>query len=410
MTQALVRLAGAFGLALLLLLILVGVASSTPRPSAAARSSVLVTPVWLGNPIASETYSVPYSARHIWDLQVWRGRIYLGYGDWIGNSGPLDIWYYTPTAGCFVSETVYVSATLPAAQLDEEAIHRYVVIDGDLYIPGTDPITPESWDWGNFYRNDGSGWVKYRTIPYGIHAFDMVSHSGELFVAIGANNAEPLLRSTNEGLTWTAAISEVSMMRFYNFYKLDDALFAVRRPIDTYPRPMVYRYQSSRFVSTAIQLVPDRPDTPIVVYDDMVSFGGAVLYVPWYWDMHIQYTWPLTALYAIRAGHTGQPVSFFDGKHPRDLAASEGQVYVLDAGGPRDVWYAGSPDQDGYTTTIYVSSDLTAWFPVATAHFTDTPSALEVLDGVAYVGTYSGDIYALPLSHYRFYFPLVFRE
>lgn len=401
------RLVGALSLALLLFLVLIGVVSVTSRQSpAVARSSALDTPIWLGNPIAGEEYA----ARHVWDLQVWRGRVYLGYGDWIGNSGPVDIWYYTPTASCFLSETVYVSPTRPAAQVDEEAIHRYVVIDADLYIPGTDPT--ESWDWGNLYQNGGDGWEKKRTIPNGLHVFDLASYSGDLFAAIGPTRTMPLLRSSDGGLTWTqvVTITDAGYTRFYNLYELDGTLFAVKRPTDAYTKPMVYHYQSSRFVSTAVQLVPDRTDTPIVVYDDMVPFGDTVLYVPWYWNGHISSTWPLTALYVIRPDQDGQPVSFFDGRHPRDIAVADGLVYVLDAGGPREVWDQELPDPAGYTATIHASMNLTGWIPVATAHFTDTPNALEVLDGVAYIGTYGGDVYALPLRYYCTCLPLAARN
>jgi len=396
----------AFGLALVLLLVLMGVTAGAARRSPSVpRSAEQAASTWLGNPVAGE----PYTARHIWDLQVWRGRVYLGYGDWIGNSGPLDIWYYTPAVGCFVSETVYVSATLPAARLNEEAIHRYVVIDGDLYIPGTDP--KDSWEWGNFYRNDGSGWGQYRTILNGVHTFDLAGYNDDLFAAIGTDGTEPLLRSSNEGLTWTVAISEGSDIFFTNLYELDGMLFAVKSPVspaDVYTKPVVYCYQPPWFITTTIQLVGDRSAIPIFVYDDMVTFKDTVLYIPWSRETNILHTWPLTALYAIGPERDGQPVLFFEGKHPRDIVAVDGWIYVLDAGGPRDVWDAEPPDPAGYTATIYASRDLVTWVPAVTAHFTDTPNALEMLDGFAYVGTYSGDVYALPLL--SVYLPLVVRD
>ena len=148
----------------------------------------------------------------------------------------------------------------------------------------------------------------------------------------------------------------------------------------------------------------------IYVNDDMVPFGDTVLYVPWYWNGHISSTWPLTALYVIRPDQDGQPVPFFDGRHPRDIAEADGLVYVLDAGGPREVWDQELPVPAGYTATIHASTNLIGWIPVATAHFTDTPNALGVLDGVAYIGTYGGDVYALPLRYYCTYLPLAARN
>jgi hypothetical protein len=402
------RLLAALGLSLMLLLVLVGVTAGAARQAPPARQSVdQAAPIWLGNPIAGE----PYTARHIWDLQVWRGRVYLGYGDWQNNLGPVTIWYYTPTASAFVSETVCVSETRPAAPVDEEAIDRYVVIDDDLYIPGTDPISTNSWKWGNFYRNDGTGWVKYRTIPCGIHTFDMASYGGALFAAIGPDGAAALLRSGDGGLTWTSAISEVQpddyYNRFYELYELGGSLFAVKSPTATYTRPSVYHYQYPGFVTTTIDLVPDQLDGLIFVRDQVFVFDDNLLYVPWSRDTTTSPIGPIAALYQAEPWRDGHRVAFFDGKHPRDVVVAEGWVYVLDAGGPRSIVYEGSPDPAGYTATIYASPDLQTWLPAASAHFTDTPNALEVLDGVAYIGTYSGDIYALPLGCDRWYFPLL---
>lgn len=401
------RLLAAFGLSLVLFLVLVGVtAGAARRPPSVPRFVEQAAPIWLGNPIAGE----PYTARHIWDLQVWRGRLYVGYGDWDNNLGPVTIWYYTPTASVFVSETVYVSETRPAAPVDEEAIDRYVVIDGDLYIPGTD--SRDSWEWGNFYHNDGTGWVKHRTIPHGVHVFDLAGYGGALFAATAPDGAAGLLRSADGGLTWTVAISEVYpdnyYNRFYELYELDGSLFAVKSPTETYPKPSVYHYQYPGFVTMTADLVPDQSSGLIFVRDEVFAFGDSILYVPWLRDTITSSLRPISALYQARIWGDGQRVAFFDGKYPRDVVVAESGVYVLDAGGSRCIVGEGSADLAGYTATIYASSDLQAWLPVASAHFTDTPNALEVLDRVAYIGTYNGDLYALPLGHYRWYFPLAF--
>ena len=401
----LLRLVGATALALLLLLLL-SVVSGAARLALPSHLSAQVTPIWLGNPVAGDDYS----ARHVWDLQTWQGRIYLGYGDWDINKGPVRIWYYTPTAGVFVSETVYVSETRPTALVDEEAIDRYVIISGDLYIPGTDPL--DSWNFGNFYRNDGTGWVKYRTIPLGIHAFDLASYGGELFVAIGPYGGAALLRSDDGGINWRSAISEVqpadSLNRFYELYELEGTLFAVKSPTLTLPRPLVYRYQSPGFVTTTIDLVPDQPGDLVYVRDDVFVFDDSILYVPWARETITSCPKPISALYQAHIWQNGQRVAFFDGKYPRDVVVAGEWVYVLDAGGARCIVDEGLPDPAGYTATVYASTDLTSWVPVATAHFTDTPSAMEVLDGFAYVGTYNGDIYALPIHH--IYLPFVLRR
>jgi hypothetical protein len=137
-------------------------------------------------------------------------------------------------------------------------------------------------------------------------------------------------------------------------------------------------------------------------------FDDSILYVPWARETVTSCTRPISALYQAHAWQDGQRVAFFDGKYPRDVVVAGEWVYVLDAGGARCIVDEGLPDPAGYTATVYASTDLMSWVPVATAHFTDTPSALEVLDGFAYVGTYNGNIYALPLCH--IYLPFIRRE
>jgi hypothetical protein len=170
----------------------------------------------------------------------------------------------------------------------------------------------------------------------------------------------------------------------------------------------VYHYQGSRFVTTTIDLVPDQAGGLIYVRDQVFVLGDNLLYIPWFRSTMSSPLNPISALYRAQIWGDGQRVSFFDGKYPRDAVVTGGRVYVLDAGGPRGIVGEGLSDPDGYTATIYTSEDLVMWEPVVTAHFADTPNALEVLDGLAYVGTYSGDVYALPLS--RVYLPLVARD
>ena len=218
------------GLRRVLLIALVTVILWYGRAIAAAPHPTPLWLEWIGNPIADR----PYTARGIRDLQVWRGRVYLGYGDWYANLGPIDIWYYDPIASDFFTETVYVSPERPAAPVDEESIDRYCVIDGDLYIPGTDPR--DSWDFGNFYRNDGTGWVKKRTIPAGLHAFDMRRFQGWLFVAIGPNDGKALKASDDDGETWVPVIGGLDNTRFYELFEQGGRLYAVKGVTQQVPK------------------------------------------------------------------------------------------------------------------------------------------------------------------------------
>jgi hypothetical protein len=148
----------------------------------------------LGNPLARRypDGSRFHFARHISDLRSFDGKLYVGHGDWGEDSGPTDIWYYDLREKRFVKQ----------GQIDDEAADHYRVINGKLCLPGTDP--KEDWSLGNFYRLEEGRWVKHRTLPGGIHNFDLVGVDKMLFASISRLVEQPqcLLVSANDGKTW----------------------------------------------------------------------------------------------------------------------------------------------------------------------------------------------------------------
>ena len=348
---------------------------------------------WVGNPIADR----PYTARGIRDLQVWQGRVYLGYGDWYANLGPIDIWGYDPITSEFISETVYVNPDRPAAPVDEESIDRYCVIDEDLYIPGTDPCCGDGWDFGNFYRNDGTGWVKKRTIPTGLHAFDMLRFQGRLFVATGPNDGKALKASDDDGETWVPVIDGLDNTRFYELFEQGGTLYAVKGVTQEVPKAPVYLYDGAVFQLSGRDLLPDVGSGYYAVRDGVHNFGDEVVYIAWEWDDTAECYRPMHALYHASPGADGQRIPFFDDKVPRDVVVNGDEILVLDSGSDRCIFSnLGDPDPTGYTATIYSSTDLVNWEEVVSESVTDTPNALEVLGDRTYVGTYNGDIYHTP--------------
>jgi hypothetical protein len=128
-------------------------------------------------------------ARNVWDLQVWDGRLYLGYGDAVENTGPTDVIAYDPTTREFVHE----------ATLAEEAIGQYRVIGDRLFVPGVDAV--ESDD-GALHVRDGSGWMSW-PLPDVVHALDVAKHGGEICVAAQDRFVGGQVRCTpDDGATW----------------------------------------------------------------------------------------------------------------------------------------------------------------------------------------------------------------
>ncbi|HEX8113863.1 MAG TPA: hypothetical protein VF516_39295 [Kofleriaceae bacterium] len=68
------------------------------------------------------------TGRALMTLCPWRGRLYIGYGDYQANTGPTAVTAWDPTRGAFV--TVHTS--------DTEAIYNFRPFGDALYAPATD--------------------------------------------------------------------------------------------------------------------------------------------------------------------------------------------------------------------------------------------------------------------------------
>lgn len=236
----------------------------------------------LGNPLKTrykdDTEKV--YARNIWDMHAFGGKIYFGGGNSSNNppavnSGPVDLWTYNPITKEFKTEY-----TLP-----EEQIHLIREFDNQLYIPGHD--SRESWDFGNFYRLESGVWKKYRTIPNGVHVYDIYKWDNKLIAAIGTGSiaATSIQVSTDDGKTWKNAICTDKngnenvcscYNRIYNVFPLSNKLFAYY-----YLYPFTLDAQKSSFNSPVNQSktlfggdVADRIERAVVFAGETVYITG----------------------------------------------------------------------------------------------------------------------------------------
>ena len=138
-------------------------------------------------------------AWNINELMEFNGRLYIGYGDATVNTGPTDVIYYDCEKDVYVKEFT----------VEEEGIYTYGLIDGRLAIPGVDAT--ESWELGNMYVLEDTGWVKRRSITHGIHVFDLASFDGKWYAATGSyfdfgeedmGAFGVILSSDDEGASW----------------------------------------------------------------------------------------------------------------------------------------------------------------------------------------------------------------
>jgi hypothetical protein len=140
----------------------------------------------VGDPLGAWHLDDAY-ARNLWDLQAFDGRLFIGYGDAVRNSGPTDVITYEGTH--FTREH----------QLGEEAIHIYRVIGDRLFVPGVD--AHRSPDGFLYIRANGT-WTK-RTLPGVVHVTDVAQHRDRLCVSMQSSNEGGVMCSRDDGVTWT---------------------------------------------------------------------------------------------------------------------------------------------------------------------------------------------------------------
>lgn len=141
----------------------------------------------LGIPTTS-TYGIGSDANGAWDLKIFNGKIYRGGGNYSNNTGDTPIWAYD------IKQQNWVLT----GTAEDEAIQRFIEIDGTLYTPGID-ATATGWSKGNFYYLYKNTWVKMRTIPNGIHVYDIAKYDGKLFIGTATEDVHTALYYTTDG-------------------------------------------------------------------------------------------------------------------------------------------------------------------------------------------------------------------
>jgi hypothetical protein len=145
----------------------------------------------------------------------------------------------------------------------------------NLYIPGPDAM--ESWDKANIYRSTDSGqkWTKVRTIPNGVHVWDLCFWRGKLYVSTGsvkkAEGYGAVLESSDDGKTWKEVLAayppdkKKQFARCYVLIPLPDGLYASWIVVDNDPKKPgprqqndFYRYDGKKWTPLTLFTAPPR--------------------------------------------------------------------------------------------------------------------------------------------------------
>lgn len=137
-------------------------------------------------------YTNSTTANEAWDVKIWGDLVYRGAGDYDKNAGTAPILAFNKETQSWVQTGITA----------DQAVHRFVEIDGTLYTPGIDPN--ESWDRGNYYVLEGEKWRQVRNLPNGLHNFDMIEFDGKIFAGLGTETlGDTVAVSQDKGESFT---------------------------------------------------------------------------------------------------------------------------------------------------------------------------------------------------------------
>jgi hypothetical protein len=320
----------------------------------------------LGNPFLEK----PVFARNVWDMQVFKDQLYFGHGDAVANSGPIKVFSFNPASSLFTSDFT----------VDDEAINSFNIVANRLVIPGYDPR--EAWDLGNFYRLENGTWQKYRTIPWGVHAYQLLEFEGKLFVTVGTNNLHPgLLSSSDDGATWDyVADQSFNDRRFNKLIALNSQLYATGL-IET----GVVKLENGTFTDAKIPVHAVAPglatDAPLII-QKLEHFNAGIVYTVGKRQMYT--TDPADERFETKAIAAFFTTNFQDAVQiplpensvPTDILLRDDNVLIL----------THRKLETGFENIAIQSKDTKTWQEVWRFSSASFARSFEFLDGKFYVG------------------------
>lgn len=127
--------------------------------------------LWESLPMHPRILLKPSNGRGIHDLSLHDGVVYVGYGDWTANTGPVSIIGYDFET----KEPLTFLENVPS-----EAITRFRKFDGVMYVPWIDPTNANQ---GGFSTNEGGDWHNETILGNTsmVHTFDIMKFKGLLY-------------------------------------------------------------------------------------------------------------------------------------------------------------------------------------------------------------------------------------
>ena len=286
--------------------------------------------------------------RYLHTLHGWRGELYMGYGDYDENTGPIEISVYNPRRSSYGTKLRFPT----------EAIELFRPIGDRLYAPAIDPRGDGPSAAVAVGEPDGR-WSNNKNV-WMTHVFDVATFDGTDLWLVGSRDIQAIaVRSRDGGGTWETALAlaprgaDGDFARFHFAFVHGGRLYvqAQDRRGGMFPRSKVFD-GSGWTDGPNLQPIPNTGAKPLAFAGEIVYFGA-------------------------------RGVMAFDGRAVRlarapqtrihDLVAADGVLYVLDG------------------REVLGTQDLASWVPVATAPAETT--SIGVLDGYLYAGTATSELF-----------------
>jgi hypothetical protein len=134
--------------------------------------------------------------KEIFDLAVFDGRLYFGYGDAnlnLGRITPIELRYWAePDPEAYNFDFI----------VDEEQVSRYRIFGDEMLIPGVDATEDDLL--GNAYQliAGGGEWYKSRTLQWGWHVHDIARTDDGVFAVGSGGSGDDYANSTVNAFVW----------------------------------------------------------------------------------------------------------------------------------------------------------------------------------------------------------------
>ncbi|MGZ6124416.1 MAG: WD40/YVTN/BNR-like repeat-containing protein [Myxococcales bacterium] len=376
-------------------------ANAQAAPAARPGKEVTGALQLLGNPTEKRWPSGEWVyARNPWSLRAFEGRIYLGSGNSnnpppAANAGPVDLWALDARTGAFPAEPEYV--------VPDEQVDVFRSLSDGLWIPGHDSrVTgrddgrvkgeskfdhlkrllktlvhiPADWALGNAHcKRAGGKWETLRSIPNGIHVYDLIESGGELFAAIATVLGGQVARSKDRGRTWEELLTKpFPNSRTRTLFVLDD---------DEGPRlyastngGRIYRFDGKdSFAEMKVRFFPGISGLKEVFAARPTVFRKQVAYLAA--RQIIDHDWSPLGLFAAAQPDSARALPLPGGALPRDVLVHDDTLYAL---------ASTQPSARSTRVHVFATRDLQSFSEICFFDAETFARSFEMLNGDFYFG------------------------